>query len=186
MTEQEWLTGADVGALLRQLWPGASRRKLRLFSCACCRLGGPGMETARGQRALELAEAFADGAALKREMLAARSAAAGLPRLAADPLAWTAASRTASKVKPSGAVLALLRDIFNPFRPAFACPAWDGGLIQRFASALYDERAFDRLPLLADLLEEAGITDAQLLGHLCDPGGHVRGCWAVDLLLGKS
>jgi hypothetical protein len=186
MTEQEWLAGTDAGALLRQLWPGASRRKLRLFACACCRLGGPGVDTARGQRALELAEAFGDGAALKREMLATRSAAAGLPRLVADPLAWTAASRTASKVKPAGAVLALLRDIFNPFPPAFVCPAWDGGLIQRFASALYDQRAFDQLPLLADMLEEAGTTDAQLLAHLRGLGPHARGCWALDLVLTRE
>jgi hypothetical protein len=52
--------------------------------------------------------------------------------------------------------------------------------------AIYDERAFDRLPVLADALEDAGCADADLLGHLRGPGPHVRGCWAVDLILGKS
>jgi hypothetical protein len=37
-----------------------------------------------------------------------------------------------------------------------------------------------------DALERAGCTDAELLGHLRGPGPHVRGCWAVDLVLGKS
>jgi hypothetical protein len=43
-----------------------------------------------------------------------------------------------------------------------------------------------QLSLFADALEDAGCTDAELLGHLRSPGPHVRGCWAVDLVLGKS
>jgi hypothetical protein len=54
------------------------------------------------------------------------------------------------------------------------------------AQSIYEGRAFDLLPVLADALEGAGCTDADLLGHLCGPGPHVRGCWALDLLLGKS
>jgi hypothetical protein len=54
------------------------------------------------------------------------------------------------------------------------------------AQAVYDKRAFERLPDLADALEEAGCTDAEVLGHLRGPGPHVLGCWLVDLLLGKS
>jgi hypothetical protein len=84
----------------------------------------------------------------------------------------------------------LLRDVFgNPFRPmavAAAWLAWNGGTAPKLAQAVYDERAFERLPVLADALEEAGCTDPDLLGHCRQPGEHVRGCWAVDLLLGKS
>jgi hypothetical protein len=84
----------------------------------------------------------------------------------------------------------LLRDIFgNPFRPVFVDPtwlAWSGGTVRKLAQAIYDERAFERLPVLSDALEEAGCTNADLLGHCRQPGEHVRGCWAVDLLLGKS
>jgi hypothetical protein len=47
-------------------------------------------------------------------------------------------------------------------------------------------RALDRLPILADALEEAGCTDADILAHCRGPGPHVRGCWVVDLLLGKE
>jgi hypothetical protein len=51
---------------------------------------------------------------------------------------------------------------------------------------MYDERAFDRLPILGDALTEAGCTDAGLLAHCRQAGPHVLGCWALDLILGKS
>jgi hypothetical protein len=85
-----------------------------------------------------------------------------------------------------------LRDLFGPlpFRPlpgvSPAWLAWEGGTVPRLAAAVYEERAFDRLPILADALEEAGCTDADILGHLRRPGPHVRGCWVLDLLLGKT
>jgi hypothetical protein len=53
----------------------------------------------------------------------------------------------------------------------------------RIARAIYDDRAYNRLPLLADALEDAGCTNAELLGHLRGPGPHVRGCWAVECRL---
>jgi hypothetical protein len=43
-----------------------------------------------------------------------------------------------------------------------------------------------QLALVADALEDAGCTDAEILGHLRSPGPHVRGCWAQDLVLSKS
>jgi hypothetical protein len=58
--------------------------------------------------------------------------------------------------------------------------------VTALAKAIYGERAFDRLPILADALEEAGCTNAELLGHCRQPGVHVRGCWVVDLVLGKE
>jgi hypothetical protein len=81
------------------------------------------------------------------------------------------------------------RDIFNPFRPVTIDPtwlAWNDGTVVKLAQAIYDERAFDRLPILADALEEAGCDPAELLAHLRGPGPHVRGCWAVDFLLGRG
>jgi hypothetical protein len=91
---------------------------------------------------------------------------------------------------------ATLRDLVgNPFRPRHAEPAWltwHGGAVGKLARAVYDERELSsghldagRLAVLADMLEEAGCSDPQLLGHLRGPGPHVRGCFAVDLLLGK-
>jgi hypothetical protein len=85
----------------------------------------------------------------------------------------------------------LLRDICgNPFRPppviAPAVLAHNGGAARRLAEAIYPARRFEDLPVLADLLEEAGLTDAGLLGHLRGPGPHCLGCWALDAVLGKS
>jgi hypothetical protein len=54
------------------------------------------------------------------------------------------------------------------------------------AQNIYQDRTFENLPLLADALEDAGCTDAAILSHCRKPGVHVRGCWAVDLLLGKT
>ena len=64
--------------------------------------------------------------------------------------------------------------------------AWEGGMGVNFARGIYDEEAFDRMPILADALEEAGCTDEAILNHLRSPGPHVRGCWALDLVLGKE
>jgi hypothetical protein len=58
--------------------------------------------------------------------------------------------------------------------------------VPKLAASIYDERAFDRLPIQADALEEAGCGEVELLTHLRCPGPHVRGCWAADLLLGKG
>jgi hypothetical protein len=84
----------------------------------------------------------------------------------------------------------LIRDLMgNPFRPVALDPAWSAwndGTVHKLAQAIYDERAFDRLPILADALEEAGCTNQDILTHCRQPGEHVRGCWVIDALLGKS
>jgi hypothetical protein len=88
----------------------------------------------------------------------------------------------------------LLRDLFgNPFRPVSLAPAWMTPTVLDLAQAAYDNRLLpsglldnSRLAVLADALEEAGCTDPDMLGHLRGPGTHVRGCWVIDLLLGKE
>jgi hypothetical protein len=196
----------------------ASDRKARLFACAYSRslwdadqFGGP------LQRALEVAEAFADGLAGEQE-LAEALAAASWDTSYVDPY-------PAGGMEESGAAHAavvavsprldlgffaisrvytwtptprpLLLDIFgNPSRPVHADPAWlawHGGAAVKLAAAVYEERELPsghldaaRLAVLADMLEEAGCSDADLLGHLRSPGPHVRGCWPLDALLGRS
>jgi hypothetical protein len=85
---------------------------------------------------------------------------------------------------------AVIRDIFgNPFRPVTIDPAilrWNDGCVVKITEAIYAERRFTDLPILADALEDAGCANADLLKHCREPGQHVRGCWVVDLLLGKS
>jgi hypothetical protein len=92
----------------------------------------------------------------------------------------------------------LLRDIFGPlpFRPVTIAPSllqWREGLMVRLAQAAYGLRSLPdgllepvRLAVLADALEDAGCQDAEILGHLRGEGPHVRGCWCVDLVLGRK
>jgi hypothetical protein len=81
----------------------------------------------------------------------------------------------------------LLRDVVgNPFLPVVLVSDLLMPHVVVLSQAIYDDCAFDRLPILADALEEAGCTDAVILGHLRGPGPHVRGCWVLDLLLGKE
>jgi hypothetical protein len=93
---------------------------------------------------------------------------------------------------------ALLRDLFgNPFHPLPpfdpSLLKWKDGAAIQLAQAIYERRSLPsghldatRLAILADMLGEAGCTDADVLGHLRSPGPHVRGCFAVDALLGKA
>jgi hypothetical protein len=102
------------------------------------------------------------------------------------PGRWEAARRRLQQDR-----CGLLRCLFgNPFRPPSAPdPAWlrwNGGTVTGIAQALYDGRAFERMPVLGDALEDAGCGDAGVLGHCRGPGPHARGCWVVDLLLGKG
>ena len=80
--------------------------------------------------------------------------------------------------------LALARDIFgNPFRPVHLDSIWRTSAVVSVARDIYKQRSFAQLPRLADVLEDAGCADEQLLGHCRAAGQHVRGCWAIDLLL---
>jgi hypothetical protein len=84
----------------------------------------------------------------------------------------------------------MLRDIIgNPFRDAECDPAWlrwRDGTLPRMARGIYNDRRFDELPILADALKDAGCDNADILDHCRHEGPHVRGCWVVDLLLGKE
>jgi hypothetical protein len=91
----------------------------------------------------------------------------------------------------------LIRDILgSPLRQAIvepACLAWNDGIVVRLAQNAYEERFLPSghldaslLAVLADALEEAGCANEEILGHLRGPGPHARGCWVMDLLLGKS
>ena len=92
---------------------------------------------------------------------------------------------------PADAVLKrsvlLLRDIFgNPFRPITVDPDWLAPGVVELTRTIYEDRAFDRMPELADAFEQAGCTKAEILAHCREPGAHVQGCWVVDLLSGKE
>src|SRR5258708_7349395 len=67
-----------------------------------------------------------------------------------------------------------------------ACLGWQGGAVARLAQANSEERALERLPGLADAVEEGGCVDENVVGHCRQDGEHAPGCWVVDMLLAKE
>ncbi|HEY1186012.1 MAG TPA: hypothetical protein VGE74_00085 [Gemmata sp.] len=81
----------------------------------------------------------------------------------------------------------LVRCIFgNPFQPVTADTAWLTSDVVALAHGIYDEKGFDRMPILADALQDAGCDNDAVLNHCRGDGPHCRGCWIVDLILGKE
>jgi hypothetical protein len=180
-----------------------SDRKFRLFACACCRRIWEQLTDERSRNAVEVAERFADRLASPEELTGARYAAEEV----GDGVAWAGYHTTGdhewgcamevgfdvseeSKSLSPEVLCDVLRDIFgNPFRPVEVERGWLSGCdaaVEKVAQAIYDERRFSDLPVLADALEEAGCDNPNILGHCRGPGEHYRGCWVVDLLLGRS
>lgn len=89
--------------------------------------------------------------------------------------------------KERSAQAGLLREIFGtPFRPVMLDLRWQTSTVVDLAHAIYDQRAFDRMPILADALMDAGCGCEPILQHCRQDGEHVRGCWVVDLLTGRK
>jgi hypothetical protein len=79
------------------------------------------------------------------------------------------------------------REIAGPAEPVAFDPGWRTSTAVALARGMYDGRDFVPMPVLADALQDAGCEDEAVLGHCRDPqAAHVRGCWVVDLVLGKS
>ena len=186
--QTEWDNSADPLPMLANLRKGASPRKLRLFAAAGLRLVWDQIDEF-GRAAIQIAEDFADGHADAEQLRAARLACKGASQCAAwyaalsDPFI---AARNASLSAQSGgaapAVLAgLMRDIFGP--PILESPALTPELLA-FVRSIYEDRTFEQFVRLADMLVAAGISNEELLSHLRQAGQHVRGCWAIDALLG--
>jgi hypothetical protein len=213
MTEGEYKHCLDPSRLLqflrsRYAYPAekASNRKLRLFACACCRRIWHLLTDDRSRRAVELSEMYADGFVTQEEVEAAGKAVVGAYSIYTNSCIGYAVAGAAfgsfnsreaigilerSAQADEGVVhSSLLRDIYgNPFHPATVAESWliwSDCTVVKLAQGIYEDRAFDRLPVLADALEEAGCTDQTILEHCRIPGLHVRGCWAVDLLLGNT
>jgi hypothetical protein len=201
--------------MLELLLGTASERKLRLCSCAYAlsvfrhahdqtthriALYSKWLCDSAWEEQFKAAEQFADGQITAKALRSTRQASGGPYNL------YRAASRA------SGFSMEAVYDRLRMVQSEFACPtdvevcnlirdihkldrsapihpswlAWNDGTIRKMAQVIYDDSAFDRLPLLADALEDAGCDDADILSHCRTPGEHVRGCWVVDLLLGKS
>lgn len=242
MTEVEWLASDNPQRMLAYVMAGlATERQLRLFACAVAR-----SLTTKWDHPIFIAiERYIDSDNWDEVICESPDDIAAIredfERSAVDVArhnCYTFYSHDDVPYPNQGIIkAAILREIFgNPFIPicrdAQGRPAdyyggqyntvrWLTPTVMALASAIYSDRAFDRLPILADALEEAGCTDQAILHHLrgeepcihCyndgvdDPpmdhekaycsycnrtgwmkmrGPHVRGCWVVDLLLGKE
>ena len=85
------------------------------------------------------------------------------------------------------AIAYVVREIVsNPFRPVTFLPEWRTSTILALATGIYEEKAFDRMPILADALQDANCDNDEILNHCRGPGPHVRGCFLIDLILGKQ
>lgn len=193
----------------------AGRRKLRLAGCGCCRAVWAAFGKDRARAGVEAAERFADGRATTADAEAAarrvwwgslvwsradRRAAAAVRALLTPSPIWVSAragdflltptlddARGCSADEARRRFAVVFRCVFaSPFRPAAFDPRWRTAAAVGLAEAIEADGAFDRLPILADALEEAGCDDANLLAHCRGDGPHARGCRAVDAVLKKG
>lgn len=207
MTEQEWNACANPRRMLEAIGDKASARKWRLLLCAWCRLNWDQFPP-RSRSAVETAELVADGGASEAERsmayaealniaLRAHSSQGYVIHLASwaaieeADLSWAASNSVSHKDATKRNQRRILLDLFgNSFRLLPPLPStvllWNDGAVRRLAQSIYDDRAFDRLPILADALLDAGCGDEELIQHCRSEGPHVRGCWAIDLVLGKT
>jgi hypothetical protein len=187
MTEQEWLDCTDPRPMLEFLRGQSTQRKLRLFLCAFSRQRWVRNTPKVVKRVVEVAEQYADAIIGKetlrtvqqeteaRHSMQVQTPLSSLPGWTLCPNAREAAEAMESLSRKVDRRLHadLLREMMgNPFRTTKADRswlAWNESTITRLAQAMYDERAFDRLPILADALEDAGCTDADILGHCRQP-----------------
>jgi hypothetical protein len=189
--------------------------RLLVVGCVCqawsdCKTS----ETQEAWKAIEVAERYSDELASDKQLQAAHQSVLAAPEwddLAIHFLYAYASSATAAKIDKAFAVATksdyaarttphaspiidadriqrcrLIREIVaNPFRPVIASCCLTATVIA-IAQTIYDNRAFDRMPELANALYDAGCDNDEILSHCRGPEPHVRGCWALDMMLGKE
>ena len=191
MDEPTWLSAGHSEPMIAYVLDHGSPRKLRLFMAACWSRRAGTLRTYKALRkAVARAEELADDSRKHTPRDEGYYVTQANPRRAVPITAQVVAGLRGPGHVSRAVQADLLREIFgNPFRPAVIDPywrAWNDGAVIHLAQAIYDERAFDRLPILADALEDAGCALVELLAHLRGAGPHVRGCWVLDRLLGKE
>ena len=209
MNDKEALRDLSVNEIEKRLNPTLSDRKARLFAVACTRLMAHDFYHRDSYKAIEVAERYADGLASQAELVEVDK----IEEIDPHPMAagkfwpdWAASATTCREDKGFGYMIA--HDAchgINQFMPAtlptqlalIQCiagktegsitvePAWLTSVVLSFAQEIYDERAYDRMPVLADALQDAGCENEQIMEHCRHDRIHTRGCWILDLLLGK-
>lgn len=172
--EAIWLLDAVEAYLDGQLdWAGLNNVKAQARTPV---MQGIGIPTAASEAAVKAVMALAWGTGA-RPFHGASDVLSGCFQ-ARRQTAWRKANREFA---------GYFRDIVeNPFRPVAFDPAWRTSTAVAVADGVYEERAFDRLPILADALQDAGCESDDVLSHCRGDGPHVRGCWVVDLVLNRE
>jgi hypothetical protein len=200
VSESEWVAGI-AKKMIAFVRTRATMRQRRLLMCGCCRARWPEIPDDRLQAMVELIERYANGeggntlvrayklydvartatikAALDADLFACLSA---VTMSNEDPV-----QKRVPLLKDSATQVQLTRDIFgNPFRPVAFDPSWRTSTVAALAEQMYESRDFSPMPVLADALQDAGCDNEDILAHCRGAGPHVRGCWVVDLVLGKE
>ena len=196
MTEKQWAACANPDKLLDYHAMKKDPRRLRLLAAGCVRLLVSPDTPPPAESILDAIERYADGVATRAEFLEARKAIRRLLKdgarepailammcLADDAMEGLTITVTHARKRNGADQCSLIRCVFgNPYRTTAFEPEWLTATVAAMARSIYDERAFDRLPILADALQDAGCTNADVLGHCRNRGPHARGCWVVDAL----
>ena len=198
----DWADGGVEAVRKRLQAAGVSERKCRLFGAACCRAGQGYIKHAPCLDLLDLVEAWADDPGRAPEVERGRRAVGRWAKGIQDAVRserdfltrWSVYCAAEAAVVPVNRWFLtpprfrpLLRDVVGPDLPARpAPPGCRSADAVGVARAIYEDRAFDRLPILADALRDAGCEDEAVLAHCRGKGPHVRGCWVVDLVLDRA
>jgi len=200
--EKSWRAGSPHEARRAVFKLGAVPRKCRLFSVACCRLAIKDIRNPDCHALIDLVERRADDDSLAADVAKLRRKVhrwAGSARISlaqargwyALYAAWNAADPQ-SRAPVHGFLHShrfrdLLAEVYGPRNGgATFDAAWRTSTAVSLASQMYESRDFGAMPILADALQDAGCTSDAILNHCRDPlATHVRGCWVVDLVLGK-
>lgn len=210
LTEQEWLISEDARPMWAHVDRQISNRKRRLLAIAFCRALWDHFNL-RQRRLLLQAEAFAEDDIKLSDFLDIHNEAKCMYRWVAHSseeetdefllakhvhyachvvheyttntvLEPIPKRLLAGSVRPN-----LIRDLVgNPFRKNIVQPHWKTTSVLHLANAIFNDRSFDIMPILADALEEAGCDNTEILNHCREFPNHERGCWLVDAVLNKS
>ncbi len=213
--ETHWLASESPASLLynaKQL-KVLKPRKAMLFACGCYRLVWDKITLAHVRETVEKAEEKADRKVKPEELRRCRTYVPGLPLY--DPqslLQLSLSSLVTPKMIPTH-IAWLIREAFdrakwehgnkwgaykpqadlvreilgNPYKPVNFDKSWRTNTAVTLAQQMYDSREFSAMPILADAIQDAGCDNDDILSHCRDTNQvHVRGCWVVDLVLGKS
>jgi hypothetical protein len=198
MDADGWDRSDDLRMMARAAGDRVSDRKWRLVTIAASRDARRHHLPSQAADALTLAERLADGAVDTAAVVdAARVIERGWRETELGPLLRSDPFRANQFVNCCLVLVAVdvdwsrrtmwLREVVgNPFRWVRWESEWTTRTVHTLAADAYAAGRFDTLPVLADAMEDAGCDNAELLAHLRGPGPHARGCWALDVVLGKT